>query len=130
MTLFIHAALFTRYCLFTVGSLPRAVTIPDDTEAAALRAWLEAIVKEGEDAEVQAAAARRRVQATRLLLEESKATALEQTATTTQQRVPSSSSSSSSSAAASQLVPTASSTYEDTVVVGLHLQAATVLNVR
>jgi hypothetical protein len=31
---------------------------------------------------------------------------------------------------ASQLVPTASSTYEDTVVVGLHLQAAAVLNVR
>jgi hypothetical protein len=31
---------------------------------------------------------------------------------------------------ASPLVPTASSTYEDTVVVGLHLQAATVLNVR
>jgi hypothetical protein len=31
---------------------------------------------------------------------------------------------------ASQLVPTASSTYEDTVVAGLHLQAAAVLNVR
>jgi hypothetical protein len=44
--------------------------------------------------------------------------------------VPSSSSSSSSPAAASQLVPTASSKYEDTVVVGLHLQAAAVLNVR
>jgi hypothetical protein len=44
--------------------------------------------------------------------------------------VPSSSSSSSSSAAASLLVPTASSTYEDTVVAGLHLQVATVLNVR
>jgi hypothetical protein len=29
----------------------------DDTEAAALRAWLEAIVKEAEDAEAQAAAA-------------------------------------------------------------------------
>jgi hypothetical protein len=28
------------------------------------------------------------------------------------------------------LVPTASSTYEDTVVAGLHLQAVTVLNVR
>jgi hypothetical protein len=28
-----------------------------------------------------------------------------------------------------QLVPTASSTYEDTVVAGLHLQAAAVLNV-
>jgi hypothetical protein len=96
--------------------------MPDDTEAAALRARLEAIVKEVEDAEAQA---------TRLLLEEgSKATALEQMATAAHQCVPSSSSSSSSPAAASQLVPTASSTYEDTVVVGLHLQAAAVLNVR
>jgi hypothetical protein len=43
--------------------------------------------------------------------------------------VSSSSSSSSSPTAASQLVPTASSTYEDTVVAGLHLQAAAVLNV-
>jgi hypothetical protein len=101
--------------------------MPDDIEAAALHARLEAIVKE---AEAQAAAARRRVQAARLLLEESKAAALEQTATAARQRVPSSSSSSSSPAAASQLVPTASSTYEDTVVVGLHLQAAAVLNVR
>jgi hypothetical protein len=47
--------------------------MPDDTEAAALRARLEAIVKEAEDAEVQATAARRRVQAARLL-EECKAT--------------------------------------------------------
>jgi hypothetical protein len=37
--------------------------MPDDIEAAALRARLEAIVKEDEDAEAQAAAARRRVQA-------------------------------------------------------------------
>jgi hypothetical protein len=44
--------------------------------------------------------------------------------------VTSSSSSSSTPAAASQLVPTASSTYEDTVVVELHLQAAAMLNVR
>jgi hypothetical protein len=44
--------------------------------------------------------------------------------------VPSSSSSLSSPATASQLVPTASSTYEDTVVIGLHLQVAIVLNVR
>jgi hypothetical protein len=49
--------------------------------------------------------------------------------TAVRQRVPSSSSSSSSPAAASQLVPTASSTYEDTVVAGLHLQAAAMLNV-
>jgi hypothetical protein len=55
--------------------------MPDDTEAAALRARLEAIIKEVEDAEAQAAAARRRAQAARLLLKESKATVLEQTAT-------------------------------------------------
>jgi hypothetical protein len=59
--------------------------MPDDTEAAALRARLKAIIKEAEDVDAQAAAARRRVQAARLLLEEeeSKATALEQTATAT-----------------------------------------------
>jgi hypothetical protein len=104
--------------------------MPDDTVATALCARLEAIVKEAEDAEAQAAAVRRHVQAARLLEEEFKAAALEQTATTARQRVPSSSSSSSSPAAASQLVPTASSTYADTVVAGLHLQAAAVLNVR
>jgi hypothetical protein len=81
-------------------------------------------------AEAQAAIARRRVQAARLLEEESNAAALEQTATAARQHVPSSSSSSSSPAATSQLVPTASSTYEDTVVAGLHLQVATMLNVR
>jgi hypothetical protein len=62
--------------------------------------------------------------------EESKATALEQTATAAHQRVPSSPSSVSSPAAAPPLVPTASLTYEDTVVAGLHLHAAAVLNVR
>jgi hypothetical protein len=104
--------------------------MPDGTEAAALRARLEAIIKEAEDAEAQAAAARRRVQVARLLAEESKATVLEQTATAACQRVPSSPSSASSSTTVPPLVPTASSTYEDTVVVGLHLQAAAVLNVR
>jgi hypothetical protein len=101
--------------------------MPDDTEAATLRAWLETIVKEAEDTEAQPTVARRHVQAARLLLEEeeSKATALEQTATIARQRVPSSSSLSSSSVAA-----TASSTYEDTIVAELHLQAAVVLNVR
>jgi hypothetical protein len=114
-----------RYCSSTAASsLPRAVTMPDDIEAAALRARLEAIVNEAEDAEAQAAVARRRVQAALLLLEEeSKAAALEQTATAARP-------SSSSPAAASQLVPTASSTYEDTVVAGLHLQAVAVLNAR
>jgi hypothetical protein len=91
--------------------------MPDDTEAAVLRAWLELIIK---DVGAQAAAARRRVQAAHLLLlllteEESKATTLEQTATAARQRVPSSPSSASSL---------------DTVVTGLHLQAAAVLNVR
>jgi hypothetical protein len=121
------------YCLSTAtGSLPCAVTMLDDIEVAALRARLEAIVKEAEDAEAQAAAAHRRIQAARLLLaeEESKATALEQTATVVRQRVPSSPSSASSPAAVSPLVPTASSTYEDTVVAGFHLEAAAVLNVR
>jgi hypothetical protein len=101
--------------------------MPDDTEVDPLRAQLKTNVKEAED-EAQAAAARRRVQAARLL-EESKVTALDQTATTARQRV-SSSSSSSSPVTASQLVPTASSTYEDTVVAEFHLQAAAVLNVR
>jgi hypothetical protein len=121
-----------RYYSSTIGSLPRAVTMPDNTEAAALRARFEAIIKEAEDIEAQAAAARRRVQAAHLLLEEeeSKATTLEQTATTACQHVSSSSSSSSSPATSSQLVPTTSLTYDDTVVTGLHLQAAAVLNVR
>jgi hypothetical protein len=92
----------------------------DNTEVAALRARLEAIVKEAEDVEAQTTAACHRVQAA----------ALEQTATTTCQRVPSLSSLSSSPTAASQLIPTSSSTYKDTVVVGLHLQAAIILNVR
>jgi hypothetical protein len=106
--------------------------MPDDTKAAALRARLDAIIKEAEDAEAQAAAARRHVQPARLLLEEeeSKTTALEQTVTATRQCVSSSSSSASSPAAASLLVPTASLTYEDTFVAGLHLQAAAVLIVR
>jgi hypothetical protein len=96
--------------------------MPDDTEAAALRARLKAILKEAEDTEAQTAAARRRVQVVRLLLkEESKAIALEQTATTARQYVPSSSSLTSSPAATSPLVPTASSTYEDTVVARLHI---------
>jgi hypothetical protein len=76
----------------------------DDSEAAALYAQLETIIKD--------AAARHHVQATRLLLaeEESKTTALEQTAIAVRQRVPSSPSSASFSATAPPLVPTASST--------------------
>jgi hypothetical protein len=101
----------------------------DDVDAVALRTQLEAIVKEAEDAEEKAATARRRVQASRLLEEEeTKAIALEQTATAARQRVLSPSS--SSLASASHLVPAASSTYEDTVVADLHLQATAVLSVR
>jgi hypothetical protein len=65
----------------------------------------------------------------RRLLEESKAAALDQMTTAARQHVPSSSSSLSSPTAASQLIPTASSTYENTVVAGLHFQAAAVLNI-
>jgi hypothetical protein len=43
------------------GSLPRAVTMPDNTDTVALRARLEAIIKEAEDAKAQTAAACRRV---------------------------------------------------------------------
>jgi hypothetical protein len=35
--------------------------MPDDTEAVALRAWLEVIIKEAENAEAQAAVARHRI---------------------------------------------------------------------
>jgi hypothetical protein len=102
-TVTLATVLFTAqwHCSSAAGSLPRAITMSDDTKATALRARLEAIVKEAENAEAQAAAARHRVQATRLLLKESKATALEQTATAACQRVPSSSSSSSSPVTAS-----------------------------
>jgi hypothetical protein len=93
--------------------------MPDDTETAALCARLKTIIKEAEDAEVQSAAARRCVQAV-----------LEQTATTAHQRVPSSTSSASSPTVAPPLIPSATSTYEDTVVVGLHLQAVVMINVR
>jgi hypothetical protein len=48
-------------------------------------------------------------------------------ATAARQRVPSLPSSASSPAAASSLIPTASLTYEDTVIAGLHLQAVVVL---
>jgi hypothetical protein len=57
------------------------------------------------------------------------ATALEQMATAARQRVPSSPSSASSPAVASPLILTASSTYEDMVVTGLHFQATAVLNI-
>jgi hypothetical protein len=92
--------------------------MPADTEAATLRARLEAIIKEVEDVEAQAITARHHVQAARLLL--SKATALERTAIAARQRVTSLPSSSSPPVVASQLVPTAPSSYEDTVITGLY----------
>jgi hypothetical protein len=55
---------------------------------------------------------------------------LEQTTTVARQRVPSLPSSASSPVTTPPLIPTASSTYEETIVAGLHLQAVTVLNVR
>jgi hypothetical protein len=70
-TVRLAAVLFTLHCLppswyysshrqyctrgavhFAAGSLPCSVTMPDDTEVAALYARLEAIVKEAENAEV------------------------------------------------------------------------------
>jgi hypothetical protein len=86
--------------LTTDDLLSSAVTMSADTDAAALRTQLEAIVKEDKDAKEKVVAARCRVQATRLLLEEeeTKAAALEQTATAARQRLPYSSSSSSASA--------------------------------
>jgi hypothetical protein len=61
LPLTLATTLFMRYCSSTAGFLPRAVTMPDDTEAAALRARLEAIVKEAEDAKAQATATCRHV---------------------------------------------------------------------
>jgi hypothetical protein len=123
------AVLFTRHCSSHRLLSAPCVTLLDDTEADALHAQLKSIIKEAKDIEAQADV---HVQATYLLLEEeeSKATALEQMATAPRQRVPSSSSSSSSPDVAPHLIPITSSTYEDTVVTGLHLQAASVLNVR
>jgi hypothetical protein len=89
----VHYPLATGTVHPTAGSLPRAVTMPDDIEVAALHARLEAIIKKAEDTEAQVTTARHNVQATLLLLlleeEDSKAAALEQTATAARQRVPS-----------------------------------------
>jgi hypothetical protein len=98
-------------------------TTPGDAtaDAATLKAKLAALVK---DAEEKAVAARRCARAARTLLEEEEQTtaALENAAVTARQLVPGSSSS------APHTSP-ATSSYEETIVVGLHLQAAAVLNV-
>jgi hypothetical protein len=93
------------------------------TDAAALKAKLDALVKDAEEAEEKAVAARRRARATRALLEEQAATALEKAAVAARQLVPGSSSSPNHTSPSS-------SSYEETVIVSLHLQAAAVLNVR
>jgi hypothetical protein len=80
------------------------------TDAAALKTKLDALVKDAEEAEEKAVAARRRARAARTLLEkEEQTTALSSGTTHTS---------------------SALSSYEETVVAGLHLQAAVVLNVR
>jgi hypothetical protein len=93
-------------------------TTPGD--AAALKAKLYALVK---DAEQKVVAACRRARAARTLLEEQTTAALEKAAVAARQLVPGSSSS------APHTSP-ATSSYEGTVVAGLDLQAAAVLNVR
>jgi hypothetical protein len=94
------------------------------TDAAALKAKLDALVKDVEEAEEKAVAARRRARAARALLEEEQAaTALEKAVVAARQLVPGSSSSPNHT-------PPSSSSYEETVIAGLHLQAAAVLNVR
>jgi hypothetical protein len=100
-------------------------TAPGDVAAATtLKAKLDALVKDAEEAEEKAVAARRRAWAARTLLEEEQTTAAsEKVAAAARQLVPGSSSSTTHTS------PAASS-YEETVVVGLHLQAAAVLNVR
>jgi hypothetical protein len=101
-------------------------TAPGDVTAdtAALKAKLDGLVKDAEEAEEKAAAARRRVRAARTLLEEEQAAAaLEKAAVAACQPVPGSSK-------GPNHTPPSSSSYEETVITGLHLQATVVLNVR
>jgi hypothetical protein len=101
-------------------------TTPGDATAdvAALKAKLDALVKDAEEAEEKAVAARRRARAAHTLLEEEEQTAaaLEKATVTAGQLVPRSSSSAPHTSSAT-------SSYEETIVAGLHLQAAAVLNV-
>jgi hypothetical protein len=90
------------------------------TDAAVLKAKLDTLVKEAEE---KAVAARRRARAARTLLEEEQtAAALEKAAVAARQLVPGSSSSTTHTSLAA-------SSYEETIVAGLHLQAAAVVNV-
>jgi hypothetical protein len=99
-------------------------TAPGD-DTAALKARLDALVKDAEEAEEKAVVARHRARATRTLLEEEEqATAtLEKAAVAARQLV-------SGSSAGPNIMPPSSSSYEETVIAGLHLQAAAVLNIR
>jgi hypothetical protein len=101
-------------------------TAPGDVAAAAaaLKAKLDALVKDVEEAEKKAVATRRRARAARTLLEEEQAAAAwEKAAVAARQLVPGSSSSPNHTSPSS-------SSYEETVIGGLHLQATAVLNVR
>jgi hypothetical protein len=103
-----------------MGTAPGDVT----TDTAALKAKLDALIKDAEEAEEKAVAARRRARAARTLLEEEEQTAatLEKATVAARQLVPGSSSSTTHTSPAV-------SSYEETIVTGLHLQAAAVLNV-
>jgi hypothetical protein len=94
-------------------------------DATALKAKLDALRKDAEEAEEKAVAARRRARAARTLLEEEEQTAatLEKVTVTARQLV-------SGSSSGTIHTSSSSSSYEETVVAGLHLQAAAVLNVR
>jgi hypothetical protein len=92
-------------------------------DAAALKAKLDALIKDAKEAEEKAVAARRCARAARTLLEEQTTAALEEATVAARQLVPSSSS-------GTVHTSPSSSSYEETVVAGLHLQAAAVLNVR
>jgi hypothetical protein len=102
-------------------------TAPGDVTAdtAALKAKLDALVKDAEEAEEKAVAARCRARAARTLLEEEEqaAAALEKAAVAARQLVPGLST-------GPNHTPPSSSSYEETVIAGLHLQAAAVLNIR
>jgi hypothetical protein len=103
-----------------MGTEPRDVT----ANAAALKAKLDALVKDAEEAKEKAVAACRRARAACTLLEEEQAAAaLEKAAVAARQLVPGSSSGTIHTSSSS-------SSYEETIVAGLHLQAAAVLNVR
>jgi hypothetical protein len=94
------------------------------TDAATLKAKLDALVKDAEEAKEKAVAARRRARAIRTLLEE------EQTAATLEKAVVAARQLVLGSSSGTTHTSSASSSYEETVVAGLHLQAAVVLNVR